>query len=941
MDITIYAGEKIYCHNFEASNCVKNICNHTSKVFGNFQYRILSYFDIKFRELLQQFSNKYFIAIVEDEIANTLLENMAEEILELSIRVLISELTLLKNKKKLIGNTGEERYQGYNKMLLNTEYLHEIFRKYPVLLQLIDLKINNRLQLIREILEDLGTDKDKIAKYFSINLNILKKIHISSGDSHNDGRKVSIISFDDKKIVYKPHGLSPEHLFNHIIDLINRKADLKYNIGKLKCLDYKSHGWQEFAAFKEAESKEDVRIFYHNLGALLAVFYVLCCSDLHNENIIARKNYPAIFDLETLINIIQETVSGTDVGSRILSELASSVLGTMLLPVNFINNCFDFDISGMSGSQNTQSQKWFYFRLEHTGTDNICMIKEPCLAPKTNNTIIYNGELVPAKDFYHNIQDGFTECYQYLENNINQMLKLVESNETVIRHVLRPTAVYAKFLEASTQPKYLNSTKEREVLFSKLYLKKENNQKLDFIESEISALMKHDIPYFSSYMDSKTLMANRNHEYITFFEKTAYQVVEAKLKRLNGYDLRKQLYYISQSISTLPGPSGTNLNFSISTNLSYLENAKIIAEQILELTIYDPATDEAGFLMAAENSNGRIIIKPMDFNLYTGGGIVLFLAQMGRHLGDMKYIEMAEALVKFCDRANTVGSEVSVFFGTGSRIYIYFFLYRITAKRKYYQMCCNLTAKLLLTEDHSIDYVTGISGLIIMLLNIYTKESDAMFLHKAEMFGQYLYKVVVERVFNELTGLAHGYAGYAWALIKLGQISKNKKYYDLGFLLIKKEDRYYSPTKLNWLDKREHGGYDSYWCYGGAGIALSRLKISQLMKNEHDILKEDILNGIQSMKGFGNKSSCLCHGAFGNIDILLEAARMEAVQEWEDKAKRLADLEIQRIEHEGIAFGDCGYISDYSFMQGLAGVGYVLLRLTEPGLACILSLDTN
>lgn len=63
------------------------------------------------------------------------------------------------------------------------------------------------------------------------------------------------------------------------------------------------------------------------------------------------------------------------------------------------------------------------------------------------------------------------------------------------RAIFRNTSDYGKFLQASTNPKYLFSEKKRENLFSILHESKHIEQFI--VVSEIKDLMNGDIPYFS------------------------------------------------------------------------------------------------------------------------------------------------------------------------------------------------------------------------------------------------------------------------------------------------------------------------------------------------------------------------------------------------------------------------------------------------------------
>ncbi|GKU26678.1 type 2 lanthipeptide synthetase LanM family protein [Clostridium folliculivorans] len=937
MEKSVDVLENKYFASMDSSELVDLICNNLSPAFGNLYRPFLIYCEKHIERSLEKFSLGYSVKVDKQTIISSLLASIAEEITALTIRTLIVELNCLKSNNKLKGESSIDRYNDFNEKLSDILYLREIFNHYPVLLYLIDTKISDRLQLIDELLERLGIDKQSIESKFSISIFNLTNINISSGDSHNDGKKVTILQFGERTIVYKPHGLSPESLFNKIISYLNKETSFQFYLKKLECIDCINYGWQEFAVYEEAENSDDIDRFYYRTGALLAIFYMFSCSDLHYENILACKDTPAIFDLETLVNIFQQSVEGGNTNAEINKEFACSVLGTMLLPANFINGSFDFDLSGMAGTDNTVSNKWFYFQLENAGTDEICLSKEPCASPKGNNALIYNNEVVSPKLNLISIQNGFSACYSTLENKCDEILDIIRKNRLVIRHVLRPTALYARFLEASTQPNYLESMESRKTLFSKMYI---NQSQGDIVKCEIEALLKHDVPYFSSEMNSKTIVGNLTENIQNYFQKSAYQIIEDKVKQFSKNDLDKQLYYISQSLNTLNEPiANYSYNLEVYGEDSYISSAKIIADQIYNLAVFNSIQSEASILMALESSNMRRIISPMDFNLYTGGGIILFLAALGQELKEQKYIGLAEQFLNYQLSNEEASKSLSAFTGTGSSIYICYNMYKITNNKAYYDRCYRMVTEINSVEDSVKDFVTGTAGLIVMLLNIFEKEQDKLYLEKAEWLGEQLYQSLQSENENLLTGLAHGLSGYAWALIKLGVMSSKKDYIEFGLDLIKKENSHYVPSEYNWKDLRGDGQFLSYWCYGGAGIALCRMKLLELINQENNMITNDLMNGIESIKNYKCKSSCICHGTFGNIDILLEIGKSKSMQKCISLAKDIANKELDNIQVNGITFGDNEYHSDFSFMQGLAGIGYTLVRLSNYNYPSILSLD--
>ena len=82
--------------------------------------------------------------------------------------------------------------------------------------------------------------------------------------------------------------------------------------------------------------------------------------------------------------------------------------------------------------------------------------------------------------------------------------------------------------------------------------------------------------------------------------------------------------------------------------------------------------------------------------------------------------------------------------------------------------------------------------------------------------------------------------------------------------------------------------------------------------------------------GFAMNHS-LCHGALGNIELLLTAAELLGRPGDHDALARATALTVASIEANGPVTGVPLGVETPGFMTGLAGIGYQLLRLAEPG----------
>jgi lantibiotic modifying enzyme len=83
--------------------------------------------------------------------------------------------------------------------------------------------------------------------------------------------------------------------------------------------------------------------------------------------------------------------------------------------------------------------------------------------------------------------------------------------------------------------------------------------------------------------------------------------------------------------------------------------------------------------------------------------------------------------------------------------------------------------------------------------------------------------------------------------------------------------------------------------------------------------------------GFGGNHS-LCHGDLGNLEFLLQATEIYGSGSRRAEVDRIAAAIVAVGQREGWRCGNPLEVESPGLMTGLAGIGYGLLRLAEPGL---------
>ncbi|QIL74998.1 lanthionine synthetase LanC family protein [Hymenobacter sp. HDW8] len=198
-----------------------------------------------------------------------------------------------------------------------------------------------------------------------------------------------------------------------------------------------------------------------------------------------------------------------------------------------------------------------------------------------------------------------------------------------------------------------------------------------------------------------------------------------------------------------------------------------------------------------------------------------------------------------------------------------------------------------------------------------------------------------------LTGFAHGVAGIVNALLEAYAFTQNPVYQEAAFQGLRYENSFFDQQQQNWPDFRltdtqdpaQGGGYAAgspcscAWCHGAPGIALSRLRGYELTL--HPALKAEAITAVKTTAAHSSwdqqQNFSLCHGLSGNADVLLEAADVLALAQYQQQTAAIGREGQER--YRTTELWATGLYNAYQlpdFMLGLAGIGYFYLRLTNP-----------
>jgi type 2 lantibiotic biosynthesis protein LanM len=252
------------------------------------------------------------------------------------------------------------------------------------------------------------------------------------------------------------------------------------------------------------------------------------------------------------------------------------------------------------------------------------------------------------------------------------------------------------------------------------------------------------------------------------------------------------------------------------------------------------------------------------------------------------------------------------------------------------------------------DVLSGSAGVVPVLLKLHARYALSFLLDSAVRHGDFLlqaahpseegwsWRTYPDPAVKNLTGFSHGTAGIAWSLVELHKKSGEVRFLKAAQEALRYERTWFNPEQENWPDFRSdsYPGASRYvvgWCHGAAGIGLSRTRLFQLLQDKECLAEAQaairsttrVLNHALA-KGEANYS--LCHGNFGNAELLILAGNVLSAHESMQTVHRLAADAIEKYHSRSIPW-TCGVRNGGetpNLMLGLAGIGYFFLRLYAP-----------
>ena len=908
-----------------------------------------------------------------ETIGDVLLMNLPDLIIQRLGRTLVLELNVLRLQGQLDGEAGRDRFLHFVRKLREPEFVSALCDEYPVLIRQLGITIDQWLGVSLECLGRLCRDWELLKSTFSPgdDPGPLVRLAGGAGDTHRRGRSVMIAEFESGlRIVYKPKSLAIDLHFQELVDWLN-EVGCEPPMQNFITLDRIEYGWAEFVRREECNSEEELRRFYQRQGIYLALLHVLASTDFHFENVIASGEHPMLIDLETMLQPVFERYDVTSAESQAMKHMADSVLAIGLLPMriwSYRDEYQGIDISGLGGASGQLSPDRIP-GLADRGTDAMRYIRERVEIEGDANRPMLDGVEASAIDYIDEITTGFELMYRLVLQHRDELLRpggyIDRFADDSIRVLMRPTRTYFQLLYESFHPDMLRDQADRDLFLDRLWLVvPERNHMKEVIASEQEDLLHGDIPVFTSFPSSLDLYDASDKAIPGVLVKRGIDNVRERILAMSPEDLRRQLWYIRASISSVadaiddgyhdPKSAKTSEDVDRERLLATVRNAAdAICADAFE------TSDSVSWVGLQSQYERYWSIASLGIDLYAGSpGVALFLAYAGKVLEEPRYTKIArkayDTIQLQCELAADLWSAIGGYEGWGGVLYVYTQLGALWEDDGILDQAERIANRIwpYIEDDTAYDVVRGSAGAIQALLALHTVRPSETLIRLATMCGEHLLEGAQvqengvawtpSRFDFALAGYAHGAAGIATSLLRLYNATGDKRFREIAVQALQYERGLFDRTIGNWPDPRTGASYDRpapsnpenstvAWCRGAAGIGISRIEVLRTL--DDSALVDELHVAVETTleHGFGGPH-CLCHGDLGNLELLLSVSRHP---DWSGAPVSLYGITNQvldSIERYGLRCGGPAGVFMQGMMVGAAGIGYQLLHIAEPNI---------
>lgn len=816
-----------------------------------------------------------------------------------------------------------ERYDRHHAELSTSTGRRHLFDRLPLLERLLDETVTARVKLIEEIIT--AATRDDLAVRFGP-LGRVCAIRTSDGDTHNFGRQVAMVSFEERQLVYKPHSLLTDCLITELARVLNRSSEAIDQLPLVESLDAGDHGWQEFITSDQCNSMAEVTMFYHRAGIWLALLAALGVTDIHFENLVAAGARPYLVDLETLCRWVGQP-NADEVKKSSLVELRDSVLNTLMLPVRFPNGAADTNMAALGTTGFEVSGFWSSRGVVARGCDGIRYLEIPSAFEHGANIPALNDQPKPAQPFADEIRRGFERGVHIIEESATDLMDIIRDerfDHMPVRQVLRATSLYAAFLDASQHPNYLSSETERQRLLYRLGAHDglPGNTPGLILDAEVRALSRGDIPLFTAAF-SEPVITSSDDDVVAMMTGSLRDQMCEVLQRHLRRDHCRDSYYIHTSLATAQMEDGAGQGW-LAGELFDDDDPQVFADAVLDwldATSFRTADGRHCQRISAISMDGQqTALGIADLSFYGDGGALLLLVNRARR-GDARARRLLRASMLPAEHWPGVldDTNLAAFGGLAGSAHL---LHECAealdddALRAQRDTCLRQLRTQLISAELGPDVISGASG----IANILAQAGGTLGLVVANELVALRGQIRDFAAQANDLGFAHGRFGAVAALQSIDA--------ELGA----RGDETLRLTRAA-FDGLNPAALDSpardSWCKGLPGMVAALSECS-----ETHIQLSSLAESLMGRECRAHPTDIsVCHGVAGELMALMSASRALRSRRLASEAERRWHLLFDQVRHGGYRGGSPGTAGQVGLMAGLSGLAMAGLMIVDSDLA--------
>lgn len=797
------------------------------------------------------------------------------------------------------------------------------------------------------------------------------------GDPHRGGRVVARLRFaSGLDLFYKPRPLALDLAFAAMLEQLRREGapdDLRVPA----VLARDGYGWVEGVVEQPARSAAEAERYFERGGALLCLAHLLDITDCHSGNVIAVGGHPVLIDLETVCHQRARDLDErySDAERRARQTLATSVLDSGLLPSARLEGELLVELGGLSPGpdalQTTQQSRWV-----DAGTDAMRREQVPLVVGDGSHQLLLDGRMQSVRDQGAALTRGFERMARHAMAHRQAWCApdgpLAAFAACEARFVFRSTMVYSALLGRLNAPEFAQAGIDRSLLLEALARPLLDADRAPSVwplfAAEREAMAQGDVPHFHAPVADAVLLAEGAAPIAGYLEEAGIARLHRRLQAFGETELARELGFIA---SALVRPMAATAVTAARADKLPIPDAAALQAAALDIATQLEATalwgDDGAVTWlqpTLDASHDALSWQPLPPWLGDGvAGVALLLAALehtgaGPHvrrlrLGAQRHLALGLAQIAAMPLGGIAGAP--------SVAYALARIATLTGDRSALALAgrvVDLVSLDAIAADEVLDVVGGVAGTLLCLASVRDaaealgdpalaqaaalriRACAARLAAASAQAPGGLPPTVAGRV---MTGLSHGQSGLVLAAARLRDDDGAAALQPLARAALAFEQAHRDLPASNWRDLRPDADRPCAcaWCHGAPGIGLVRAVLRDAGHADTE-LAQDLALAARSCAAAPDAP--LDHLCCGNLGLV--ACTQALAEVLDDPALMASALQraarvLARAQARGgfsTVLGAPAQQQGLGLFNGLAGVGYTLLRLADPGLPRVMVL---